>query len=381
MNVNQNKIYDLAIVGGGLAGLTLAIQMADTGFKVLLFEKENYPFHKVCGEYISMESWDFLCRSGLALHQLSLPIINKLVVSDTKGKDFHFSLPLGGFGISRYKLDNALYHIALSKGVDIQIASKVNEILFINDQFHIKVNEMIFVAKTAAGCYGKRSNLDIKWKREFINRVPNKINQMIGVKYHIQYDHDVSTIALHNFINGYCGISKVEDDVSCLCYLTTAQNLQSSGNSIGVMEKNILSKNPKLKQIFQQATFVYDQPLTISQVSFQKKSQIENHVLMIGDTAGLIPPLCGNGMSMAMHAANIAAGILQQYLSNKINRYHLENQYTKSWQREFALRTRIGGIVQSLFGAGFTTSVFLEGMQAIPSLSKLLIKQTHGKAF
>ena len=56
--------YDIAIAGGGLAGLSLAIQSAYAGFNVLLLEKEEYPFHKVCGEYISFESWDFLESLG-----------------------------------------------------------------------------------------------------------------------------------------------------------------------------------------------------------------------------------------------------------------------------------------------------------------------------
>jgi len=43
--------YDLAIVGGGLAGLSFSIQMAKIGYSVILFEKEKYPFHRVCGEY------------------------------------------------------------------------------------------------------------------------------------------------------------------------------------------------------------------------------------------------------------------------------------------------------------------------------------------
>ncbi|MBL0882546.1 MAG: FAD-binding protein, partial [Chitinophagaceae bacterium] len=58
----SDEIYDIAIIGGGLAGLTLAIQSAKAGYRTILFEKESYPFHKVCGEYIRMESYDFLLR-------------------------------------------------------------------------------------------------------------------------------------------------------------------------------------------------------------------------------------------------------------------------------------------------------------------------------
>src|ERR1051325_9877761 len=101
-NLNQ---YDIAVVGGGLAGLSLSIQLAKKGYSVVLFEKEKYPFHRVCGEYISRESWNFLENLGYPLSDLDLPMINNLIVSAPDGKFIEQSLPLGGFGISRYKID------------------------------------------------------------------------------------------------------------------------------------------------------------------------------------------------------------------------------------------------------------------------------------
>jgi hypothetical protein len=47
------------------------------------------------------------------------------------------------------------------------------------------------------------------------------------------------------------------------------------------------------------AEFINTVPYTISQISFEKKTRIEKHMLMLGDAAGMITPLCGNGMSMA----------------------------------------------------------------------------------
>ena len=58
-------MYDVIIAGGGLAGLALSIQLGKAGHRVALFEKERYPYHKVCGEYISLESWNFLQELGL----------------------------------------------------------------------------------------------------------------------------------------------------------------------------------------------------------------------------------------------------------------------------------------------------------------------------
>src|SRR5947207_7667295 len=117
--MNEDKLYDVAIIGGGLAGLALAIQCAKAGYETILFEKEKYPFHKVCGEYISLESWDFMEELGLPLSEMNLPIIRKLIISAPNGKTLEHMLPLGGFGISRYKLDAMLASIAEKNGVAI----------------------------------------------------------------------------------------------------------------------------------------------------------------------------------------------------------------------------------------------------------------------
>ena len=290
-------------------------------------------------------------------------------------------LPLGGFGISRYKLDNALYEIAKAKGVYVLTNTKVIDIIFDANAFTIQTGNKNFTSKIVAGAFGKRSNIDIKWKRDFILQKPNKLNNYIGIKYHIKYSYPKDHIALHNFYNGYCGISNIEDDKCCFCYLTTANNLKENNNSVCQMEKNVLQKNSVLKQIFCKAEFLYEEPLVISQISFNKKQQVENHVLMIGDAAGLITPLCGNGMSMAMHASKIAFENIRAFMENKINRVKMEQQYTEQWKHQFSKRLFIGRTVQRLFGGNTSTSIFLNTMSMMPWLAKKLIRATHGEPF
>ena len=378
--MDNEPLYDVAVIGGGLAGLSLAIQCARQGYSVVLFEKEEYPFHKVCGEYISLESRDFLSGFGVDLDSFKVPLINKLQLSDVKGRIYSFNLPLGGFGISRYSLDDTLYKIAVANGVTVYTGTKVNNVEYINDEFRISATTIVAMAKVAAGSYGKRSNLDVKWKRPFTNRSGN-LNNYIGIKYHIKYPHNISTITLHNFYKGYCGISAIEAGKSCLCYLTTAKNLKDSGSSIKEMERQVLFKNPRLREIFTAAEFLYDEPLAISQISFSRKSTVENHVLMLGDAAGMITPLCGNGMSMAMHSGKIAFHSINRYLQKKINRQEMEEEYTRSWKNTFTRRLSTGRIIQQFFGNNTSTSLFLKTMNAVPPLANFLIRSTHGKPF
>jgi len=373
--------YDLAIVGGGLAGLALSIQTAKAGYKVVLFEKENYPFHKVCGEYISLESWNFLQQLGVDLPSLNVSHIKRLQVSDIKGTFFEQPLPLGGFGISRYKLDHTLAQIAKQAGVVILEQTRVNDIRFSQELFNIESTKGIFIAKVVAGSFGKRSNLDVKWKRLFIIAKKNKLNNYIGVKYHIRYNFPDDLIALHNFKKGYCGISKVEDDKYCLCYLTTADNLQSGNNDIRKMEQSILSANPHLKKIFSECEMLWKEPVTISQISFDKKNLVEDHVLMIGDAAGMITPLCGNGMSMAMHASKIVADEIIKFLDRTISRETMERNYTDKWNKLFANRLKTGRMLQRLFDSQWLTTLMIRLGRSFPSLIRTLIKQTHGDPF
>jgi glycine/D-amino acid oxidase-like deaminating enzyme len=79
--MNDPQTYDVAIIGGGLAGLSAAIQFRRSGHSVLLVEKEAYPFHKVCGEYISMESAGYLSGLGIDTGDLNLPLITELMLN------------------------------------------------------------------------------------------------------------------------------------------------------------------------------------------------------------------------------------------------------------------------------------------------------------
>ncbi|MCW3093474.1 MAG: NAD(P)/FAD-dependent oxidoreductase [Ferruginibacter sp.] len=379
--MNEPVKYDVSIIGGGLAGLALSIQVKEHGHSVILFEKEQYPFHKVCGEYISLESWNFLEGLGLPLRDMHLPLIKKLVVSSPGGKYLQQNLPLGGFGISRYTLDNQLKEIAAQRGVIIHQNCKVEEVCFAGDQFTLQTSAGGFLSKVCCGSFGKRSNLDLKLKRNFITQKTSKLNNLIGVKYHIKTNFPADTIALHNFKDGYCGISKIEDDQFCLCYLTNAANLKNNNNSIQAMERSVLYKNKYLRDIFENSEMMYRSPVTISQISFSKKTQVENHILMLGDAAGMITPLCGNGMSMALHSSKILLPFISSFILQKITRTEMENAYTIAWKKMFSKRLITGRCIQKMFGKEWLTNRFIAMMKQFPALTKLLIKQTHGKSF
>ncbi|HLX91131.1 MAG TPA: NAD(P)/FAD-dependent oxidoreductase [Puia sp.] len=377
----EQETYDVGLVGGGLAGLALSILLARSGYRVALFEKEKYPFHKVCGEYISFESWNFLEDLGIPLSDWNLPVIRRLLVSAPNGNHLEQDLPLGGFGLSRYRLDAFLAELAKKAGVVFFEQTRVNDVVREGNSFNIHHAAGLSYAKIVCGTFGKRSNLDVKWKRENHQAKKSKLDNYVGVKYHILADQPEDLIVLHNFQNGYCGLSQIEDGKHCLCYLTSADNLAKCGNSIAQMESDILRKNPFIDKIFTTANFIFRNPVTISQISFAKKDQVGNHILFVGDAAGMITPLCGNGMSMALHGAKIAFDCMLPYLQGKLSREQMEAGYSRQWHKIFAVRLRTGRVIQRFFGDETFSNILIGTVKPYPRFFSFLVRKTHGGAF
>jgi flavin-dependent dehydrogenase len=366
--------FDVIIIGGGLAGLSSAIHLSKNNISVLVIEKNDYPKHKVCGEYISNEVLPYFDFLGIDVFKLGAKKINRFELSTPKNKLVKAELPLGGFGISRFCLDHELAKKAIENKATIT-QDTVEEVEFNEDSFSIQTKLTSYKSKIVIGAYGKRGILDVKLNRSFIkNKSP-----FLAVKTHLKGAFPDDLVALHNFEGGYCGVSKVEDDSINVCYITNFEAFKKY-KDIDEFQEKVVFKNTSLKSVFQNTKPVFDSPLTISQISFETKNPIENHMLMCGDTAGMIHPLCGNGMSMAIRSAQMASLLIIKFFNGQIkDRQALEKQYLGGWNVEFKSRLSTGHFVANLFSKNKLAEVLIRGVKWVPSILPHIIKRTHGK--
>lgn len=371
---------DVFIAGGGLAGLISAICLADAGLSVRLVEKKTYPFHKVCGEYISNEVQPFLESIGCFPHHLQPSHISEFLLSDNRGRQVRMPLDLGGFGISRYTFDHFLYEQALARGVKFHLRTQLQEATAIPEGWQLQLSGgRQEQARLLIGAWGKRSKADSALNRSFLNQRTD----YIGVKYHIRARLPHNEVALHNFPGGYCGIVKIEGDAWNMCYLGSKERLRHWG-SLEALEEHDLGRNPVLRSIMQEATYLYEKPKVINQINFSPKKVVEGGVLMVGDSAGLITPLCGNGMAMAIHSAKLLTDLIIEHWPlqpGEQAQLALERAYKNAWQKIFARRLWVGRQTQKMFGNALASTLGVMCLRHIRPAGRFIMQQTHGHIF
>lgn len=363
--------FEIIIVGGGLAGLSLAILCGRKGMKVLLFEKDTYPRQKVCGEYISMESYDFLSKLGVPLQQMDVPLINQFVLTNPYTNRAQTTMKMGGFGLSRYTLDEYLYNIALQLGVTIYTNTKISAIEKSSNGFEVKSSKgELFVGDLVVAAYGRISGLNAS--------TGSQRNEFIGIKYHIDVGPQSDTIEIHGFNGGYCGVSKVEGNDYNLCYLAKASDFKACRGDVSAFENEVLKQNKFLAERLDARKLM--EPIVTSKLFFGTAQTESVPYLQIGDAAGFIPPITGNGMSLAFRSANV--------LFHSILRYQTQRNYTQLKQENAQyihnyLKGRIikGILLQSVLLNPNRTfnKILYNGLSSVPGLLGFMTKQAVGE--
>lgn len=285
-------------------------------------------------------------------------------------------LDLGGFGISRFRFDEQLARYAQGLGVAVEENCEVEQITFAKGRFEIRSATRSFEAQIVLAAQGKRSKLDYALKRDFVT----KRSPYVGIKYHVRYPQPANRISLHNFKDGYCGISAVEQGVQNLCYLVHRDAVRAHG-SIGQLEQAILSRNPYLADIFDRAQFMFDKPEVINEITFEQKEPVHQHMLMVGDAAGMITPLCGNGMAIGIHAAKLACESVLAWDGSESGRAAMEANYNRQWQHAFSARLWAGRQIQRLFGGEAASNFAVDLANRVRPIARLLMAKTHGQPF
>ena len=372
-------MYDVLIVGGGLAGCSAAIHLARAGVSVLLLERGTYPAHKLCGEFLSVETTGAFERLGVlpAIQAAGAQPISRILMTTPSGASLRQDLPGTALGFSRYRLDEILFHQARSVGADAREGvSVLNVTGDLGQGFRVETTAGQFAARVVLGAYGKKAPLDAKLGRE-----PDAWNApFVGYKEHCMGFDLPGVVEVHLFPGGYCGLAQVEDGSINVCWIARRQVVTAAGGNRERATHETLSQNPALAARLAALTPVPGTLRAIGGVTLARKGVFQGGVAMIGDTAQMIAPFCGDGMGMALRTGEIIAPLASQFLSGNLTQEQFQNAYARQWREEFSLRLMLGKWLQSGALTPGVSETAMRAAAAFTPLTRWVIAQTRGAA-
>jgi menaquinone-9 beta-reductase len=369
--------YDAIAIGAGLSGCSAAIQLARLGYRVLLLEQSHYPMHKPCGEFLSVEVTESFEHLGIMeqVRKVGAQPIHRAYLTTSGGASFRSKLPSTAMGLSRYQLDLMLFQRAQAVNVTCIDNTKVTGVTGnLAEGFTVNTTKGEFSGRLVLGAFGKRSSLDRTLNRSFMQ----KRSPWVAYKGHFTGVDIADVIELHSFPNGYCGLSQIETGEINVCWIAHERVMKELMHpELDIPES--LAKNPVLADRFHNMQRVSPSLQGLSQISFALKENFYNDICMIGDTAGMITPLCGDGMAMALRSAEIAVPLVSQFLEHQISEIAFKQQYAIAWRKEFQTRLQLGRIMHNCFVQPPLANMGVSLCQIAPALGNWIIGATRGK--
>ena len=114
-NDNSTTTYDIIIIGAGPAGCAAAMVLKNSGLRVAIIDKHNFPRDKVCGDAIPGRAIKWLNEIDTSfkneLSAFDKKVITKKTICYYNNKEVEFSWAQEAYTSTRMDFDNFLFSI------------------------------------------------------------------------------------------------------------------------------------------------------------------------------------------------------------------------------------------------------------------------------
>lgn len=365
------------MIGAGPAGSTLAALLAGRGIDVVLIDRDRFPRDKLCGEFLSYDALPVLEPLGLtaAIEERGAPRIERCRVVGRR-HTYDFDFPARAFGVSRLFLDDLLVRTAAARGARVYEGATAT--LLEPDAVTIAGNDApstVIRCRAVAGAWGRWGRFDTLLGRRFAR---DRTHRNFGFKRHYRAlaSRDRDLIELYSFRRGYLGVSGVEDGLTNICGLVHAGRLAGHKGRWDSFVAGIRAEEPHLERMYAMHEPAQDDYLSSEPVIFRARSAVEGGIFMVGDAAGIVDPLTGNGMAMSIQSSLLAAKHLLRLLERPGERPAVEAAYRDEHRALFAPRIRWSRSVASLLSRPRALDFALATSRS-PRLGEILLRHTR----
>jgi geranylgeranyl reductase family protein len=319
--VSEGRAAEVLIVGGGPAGSALACLLARRGHDVLLLEAQHFPRDQVCGESVSPEGWRLVELIGARdrVRALSPQPVRGMRLVSPDGTSFsgHYRSERPGFAVRRLALDAALVAAARDAGARVVEGARVQDLLF--DQGRVKGalaeiggEPRRFAARLVAGADGRRS---VVARRLGLLRETASLRRF-AVRGHWEGAEDLSELGeMHVAEGGYCGIAPLSKTLANVAFVLDQREMHAASGDLEGFYRAVLKQRwPRLAERLERARLL-EAPRAIGPLAVSCRGVAAPGALLLGDAAGFYDPFTGEGVTLALRGAELAATAISEALA------------------------------------------------------------------
>jgi flavin-dependent dehydrogenase len=390
----MSKNFDVAIIGAGPAGASLAIRLAMYGCKVALIEQQKFPRDKLCGEFISPECIDHFQELGIGerIKSSGGVFLQETVFYSPKGRKF--SIPSNWFGgkafsLSRARMDNELLRRAIEVGVDVFTETRITDFSFSKDRLdslkltckeqNEKVEASIFIDATGRRRYVSKKVTQIRelpeiTKTKKFRKMKSSAKKLVAFKVHLlNAKSSRETCEIYLYDGGYGGLSPIEDGLYNLCFIVREDQARIyKGDALRLM-REVICSNRRATMTLEKVEIVSTwHSTTLQNFGCGSVATVQN-LFAVGDAAGFIDPFTGSGILIALESSKLLAQIIRQHKAEFPRDFmKFRQSYEQAYKAKFGKRF---GLCNFLRFLAFSSPLLVESIAFTFSKSpKLCLK-------
>ncbi len=312
---------EVVVVGGGPAGSAVAARLAGAGHDVLLVDSARFPRDKVCGEGVSPEAWRLLDAVGATARVEALgprPLLGmRLVSPDGTAFEGRYRRSRPGFAVRRLHLDAALLSVARAAGAEVREGARVTALLRAADGAvrgveTERAGETSRVeARLVVGADGRRGvvgrSLGLLGEHPRFRRfsVRGYWDGVAGLG---------DTGEMHVGGGGYCGLAPLSDTTANVAFVLPERVMAgAAGDLEGFYRESLRRRWPRIAERLARAR-LGEPPKAIGPLALRCRRVAAPGALLVGDAAGFHDPFTGEGVTLALRTAELAAAAADEAL-------------------------------------------------------------------
>jgi flavin-dependent dehydrogenase len=298
------KEIETIIVGGGPAGASAACRLASAGRNVVVLERTATPHHKVCGEFLSIETQALLRSLGVDPLACGAVPIDRVTI-DIAGRQMVSALPFRALSLSRRRFDEALLARAKEAGAQVGRGVSVQS---------VRRDGNAWTVHCDAGPPWCARNLVLatgKWRLRGVN--DSRDGSLVGLKMHLRLpatsrDALERRVMLFMLDRSYVGVELVEDGIANLCLVMAREIATGIGPGWPVLRAHLASRSQRLAALLDGAEPLFGKPLAVvCPAGGHIDDEAAPAVYRVGDRLAHIPPFTGDGLAIATASGALAA--------------------------------------------------------------------------